>query len=123
MLATLAQTLEELKEVFVPVVARAEDEEEGEQEGEEEEDEDEDEDEEEEGPKDPLDLLKAECSKDHHIAPYVHHYAECVDRVTKAQEDPDYAASEHKEDCVEEFFHLEHHINDCVTPRLFSKLK
>jgi ubiquinol-cytochrome c reductase subunit 6 len=119
MLATLAEALEELKEAFVPTVAKAETEDEEEEEDEE----DEDEDEEEEGSADPLDKLREECAKDHHIAPYVHHYAECVERVTKAQEDPDYASKDYKEDCVEEFFHLEHHINDCVQPRLFAKLK
>lgn len=89
---------------------------------EEEEEEDEDEDEE-EGSADPLDKLRDECATLPAIKPYVHHYAECVERVTKAQESDDYDQLEYKEDCVEEFFHLQHHINDCVQPRLFAKLK
>jgi ubiquinol-cytochrome c reductase subunit 6 len=89
----------------------------------EEDEEEEEEEEEDEGTTDPLDNLRAECANLPSIKPYLHHYEECVERVTKAQEDPDYASKEYKEDCVEEFFHLQHHINDCVQPRLFSKLK
>ncbi|KAH3676421.1 hypothetical protein WICMUC_002052 [Wickerhamomyces mucosus] len=96
--------------------------EEDEEEDDEEEDEEDDE-EEEEGAGDPLDALRAECAEKAEIKPYVHHYAECVERVTKAQEQPGYEDLEYKEDCIEEFFHLQHHINDCVAPRLFYKLK
>lgn len=92
----------------------------GEDEGE---DEDEDEEEEEEGGADPMDKLRAECATLPSIKPYLHHYEECVERVQKAQEDPHYESQEHKEDCVEEFFHLQHHINDCLQPRLFARLK
>jgi ubiquinol-cytochrome c reductase subunit 6 len=48
---------------------------------------------------------------------------ECAERVTKAQEDPNYADAEYKEDCVEEFFHLHHYINECAAPKLFDHLK
>lgn len=125
MLATLAEALEELKEAFVPTVAKAESEEEEEEqeEDEDEEDEDEDDEDEEEGLADPMDKLREECATKTEVAPYVHHYAECVERVTKAQEQPDYEEQHYKEDCIEEFFHLQHHINDCITPRLFAKLK
>ncbi|CAM9011725.1 unnamed protein product [Wickerhamomyces anomalus] len=94
----------------------------GDDEDEDDEDEDEDEDEEEEGG-DPLDTLREECAQHESIKPYVHHYQECVERVTKEQEEPDYEDKHYKEDCVEEFFHLQHHLNDCVAPRLFHKLK
>lgn len=123
MLATLAEALEELKEAFVPTVAKAESEDDEAEEEEDEDDEDEDDEDEDEEGGDQMDTLRKVCAEDHHIEPYVHHYAECVERVTKAQEDPDYDQLDYKEDCVEEFFHLQHHINDCVVPRLMSKLK
>ncbi|SCU85048.1 LAFA_0D13586g1_1 [Lachancea sp. 'fantastica'] len=105
----------------------AEEEKEGGDEDEEEEDEDEDEDdedeEEEEEVGDQMDQLREECKNKEDAKPLVHHYMECVERVHKAQEDPGYADSEHKEDCVEEFFHLQHHLDGCVAPRLFDRLK
>lgn len=88
----------------------------------EEEDEDED-DEDEEESEDQLDALKKQCSELPSIKPLVHHYHECIERVTKEQQEPDYESKHYKEDCVEEFFHLEHAINDCAAPKLFSKLK
>lgn len=95
-----------------------------EEEEDEEEDEDEDEeDEDEEEATDPFDELKEECTKSEACAPYVHHFHECVERVTKEQEEEDYAHKAYKEDCVEEFFHLQHCVNDCAAPRLFYKLK
>lgn len=93
------------------------------EEEEEDEDEDEDDEDEEEEAGDQMDALRKECATRPSILPYVHHYEHCVERVTKAQEDPDYDKLEYKEDCVEEFFHLQHHINDCVVPRLMAKLK
>lgn len=48
---------------------------------------------------------------------------ECVERVQKAKEDPNYEDLENKEDCVEEFFHLQHYLDECAAPRLFSQLK
>ncbi|KAH3685375.1 hypothetical protein WICPIJ_003660 [Wickerhamomyces pijperi] len=116
------EALEEVAEAFVPTVARAESEEEEAEEEEDDEDE-EDEDEEEEGSADPLDKLREECSNKAELKPYVHHYAECVERVTKEMEEEGYENKDYKEDCVEEFFHLQHHLNDCVAPRLFYKLK
>lgn len=90
--------------------------------GEEEEEEDEDEDEDEEL-SDPLDELREECAKSAACAPYAHHFHECVERVTAEMEEEDYAHKHYKEDCVEEFFHLQHCINDCAAPKLFYKLK
>lgn len=88
---------------------------------EDEDDEDEDEDDEEE--KDPMDVMREECANTSACKPFGHHFHECVERVTKEMEEEDYASKEHKEDCVEEFFHLQHCINDCVAPNLFYKLK
>ncbi|SCV01143.1 LANO_0F10352g1_1 [Lachancea nothofagi CBS 11611] len=155
MITSISEFVDELKEAFVPAVARAEDEgaeeaeekpaeeEEGEgdeeekakgddedgenEEKEDEDDEDEDEDDEdeedEEAQVDQMDALREECKAREDSKPLVHHYMECVERVQKAQEDPGYADSEHKEDCVEEFFHLQHHLDSCVAPRLFDRLK
>ncbi|ODV87241.1 hypothetical protein CANARDRAFT_205845 [[Candida] arabinofermentans NRRL YB-2248] len=129
----------DLIEAFVPTVAYAEEpaeeepvEEEAteetseaaEEEDEDEEDEDEDdEDEDEEEAGDQLDSLHKECAQTKECAHYVHHYHECVERVTKEMEEEDYASKDYKEDCIEEFFHLQHCINDCAAPNLFYKLK
>lgn len=88
----------------------------------EDEDEDEDDDDEEEE-KDPLDVMREECEKSAPCHEPLHHFHECVERVTKEMEEEDYAHKHYKEDCVEEFFHLQHCINDCVAPKLFYKLK
>ncbi|CAX42914.1 subunit of the ubiquinol-cytochrome c reductase complex, putative [Candida dubliniensis CD36] len=90
----------------------------------EDEDEDEDdEDEDEEETVDPLDALREECTKTAACKPFDHHFHECIERVTKEQEEPDYEHKHYKEDCIEEFFHLQHCVNDCVAPRLFNRLK
>ncbi|CAM9013169.1 unnamed protein product [Wickerhamomyces anomalus] len=138
MLALIADALDELKDAFVPTLAKAENDVctggFGERSSEcinigkkkrkkkkrEEEDED-DEDEEEGG--DPLDVIRSSCEETPACVPHVHHYAECVERVTKEQEEEGYEDKDYKEDCVEEFFHLQHCVNDCTAPRLFYKLK
>lgn len=89
----------------------------------EDEDEDDEDDEDEEEQADQFDALKNECAETSTCKPYLHHYHECAERVTKAMEDPDYDKQEYKEDCIEEFFHLQHCINDCAAPKLFYKLK
>ncbi|ODV81043.1 Non-heme 11 kDa protein of cytochrome bc1 complex [Suhomyces tanzawaensis NRRL Y-17324] len=89
----------------------------------EDEDDEDDEDEDEEEVADPLDTLREECQDTPACKPFNHHFHECVERVTKEQEEEDYEHKAYKEDCVEEFFHLHHCINDCVAPRLFNKLK
>ncbi|KAK6199345.1 ubiquinol-cytochrome c oxidoreductase subunit 6 [Scheffersomyces amazonensis] len=120
--------LKDLIEAVIPAAYAEEPEEEPVEETEEaaEEDDDEEEEEEEEDEdevEDPLVALTEECKHTPAVHPFLHHFDECVERVTKEQEDPDYASKEHKEDCIEEFFHLQHAINDCVAPRLFNKLK
>lgn len=72
---------------------------------------------------DPLNELREECGKAPACVDATHHFHECVKRVTEEMEEPDYNDKAYKEDCVEEFFHLEHLINDCVAPKLFYKLK
>ncbi|PSK38382.1 hypothetical protein C7M61_002945 [Candidozyma pseudohaemuli] len=94
-----------------------------EEEEDEDEDEDEDDEDDEEEVTDPFDDLREECAKTASCVPYVHHFDHCVERVQKEQEEEDYAHKHYKEDCVEEFFHLQHCINDCAAPRLFYKLK
>ena len=98
--------------------------EEGDDDEDEDEDEDEDdEDEDEEETVDPLETLREECTNTETCKPHLHHFEECIERVTKEQEEEDYEHKPYKEDCVEEFFHLQHCVNDCVAPRLFNKLK
>ncbi|AOA60500.1 Ubiquinol cytochrome-c reductase complex subunit 6 [Komagataella phaffii CBS 7435] len=96
-----------------------EEEEEGDDEEEDEDEDDEDEEEEE----DQLEVLKKQCQETPKCKPYLHHLHECIERVTKEQEEDGYDEKDYKEDCVEEFFHLEHCINDCAAPQLFYKLK
>lgn len=72
---------------------------------------------------DSLDTLTEECRNTAACKPFIHHFDHCVERVTAEMEEEDYAHKHYKEDCVEEFFHLQHCINDCVAPRLFHKLK
>ena len=88
---------------------------------EEEEEEDEDDDDEDE-PEDPNPALREQAAEGV-CHSFKHHFEECVERVTAAQEEPDYAEREYKEDCVEEFFHLEHCINDQTAGSLFKLLK
>jgi len=82
---------------------------------------DEEEEEEEEEPVDPKPKLEEDCAKSAQCAGYKHHFDECVERVTAAQEDPDHKGPH--EDCVEEFFHLQHCATQCAAPKLFKQLK
>ncbi|KAJ5190747.1 uncharacterized protein N7498_009732 [Penicillium cinerascens] len=85
------------------------------------EDEEEEEEEEEEEPEDIKPKLEEECANSAKCAPYKHHYDECVERVTRQEEDEDYKGP--KEDCVEEFFHLTHCATACAAPKLWRELK
>ncbi|CAI8500405.1 unnamed protein product [Pichia kudriavzevii] len=122
---TVAYAEEPVEEVSAPVEVNeaAEKEQEQDDDEEEEEDDDDDDDDEEEESEDQFDALKKECSQLPSVKPYLHHYEECVERVTKEQQEPGYEDKHYKEDCVEEFFHLQHALNDCAAPKLFSKLK
>ncbi|KAI1078054.1 Non-heme 11 kDa protein of cytochrome bc1 complex [Whalleya microplaca] len=85
------------------------------EEGEEEEEEEEDEEELE----DPKEKLEEACKESKQCAPAKHHFDECVERVTSAEDSEEGA----KEDCVEEFFHLAHCASQCAAPKLWSILK
>lgn len=94
----------------------------------------------------------SECANSSQCAPYKHHYDECVERVTRQEEDEDYNGP--KEDCVEEckstlimtvsttrsnlsavrseslhftnidlVFHLTHCATACAAPKLWRELK
>ncbi|KAJ5781432.1 uncharacterized protein N7518_009915 [Penicillium psychrosexuale] len=91
------------------------------EEGEAEEEEEEEEEEEDEEPEDIKPKLEDECAHSAVCAPYKHHYDECVERVTRQEEDEDYKGP--KEDCVEEFFHLTHCVTACAAPKLWKELK
>ncbi|KAL2215838.1 ubiquinol-cytochrome C reductase hinge protein-domain-containing protein [Thermoascus aurantiacus ATCC 26904] len=65
--------------------------------------------------------LEEECANSSQCAPFKHHFDECVERVTRQQEDPNYKGP--KEDCVEEFFHLQHCATQCAAPKLWKALK
>ncbi|CAG8904907.1 unnamed protein product [Penicillium egyptiacum] len=83
--------------------------------------EEEEEEEEEEEPEDIKPKLEEECAHSAVCAPYKHHYDECVERVTRQEEDEDFKGP--KEDCVEEFFHLTHCVTACAAPKLWRELK
>ncbi|KAJ5596629.1 hypothetical protein VI817_004101 [Penicillium citrinum] len=89
---------------------------------EEEEEEEEEEDEEEEEPEDIKPKLEEDCANSAQCAPYKHHYDECVERVTRQEEEGDDFKGV-KEDCVEEFFHLAHCATACAAPKLWRELK
>ena len=147
MLELVGEYWEQLKITVVPVVAAAEDddneqheekaaegEEKEEENGDEDEGEDEDEDEdkdddddedeeEEEEVTDQLEDLREHFKNTEEGKALVHHYEECAERVKIQQQQPGYADLEHKEDCVEEFFRLQHYLDTTTAPRLFDKLK
>ena len=89
--------------------------------------------------------LATECAKSAQCIGFKHHFDECVERVTSAQENPDPKAPH--EDCVEEckpntlclfflltpighiliasaaVFHLQHCATQCAAPKLWKQLK
>jgi len=81
----------------------------------------EEEEEEPEEAEDPKPKLEEECANSSQCAPVKHHFEECVERVTRQQEDADNKAP--REDCVEEFFHLQHCATQCAAPKLWRMLK
>ena len=112
MFSSILDYIEEIKEQLSPIQAHAQDE-----------DEEDEEEEEEDEPVDQLDKLRAECKATEKGQGLVHHYMECVERVKKGQELPNYDDLDYKENCVEEFFHLQHYLDQCASPRLFDQLK
>ncbi|DAA74045.1 TPA_exp: Uncharacterized protein A8136_3827 [Trichophyton benhamiae CBS 112371] len=81
----------------------------------------EEEEEEEEEPEDIMPKLVEECSNSKACAPAKHHFDDCVERVTRNSEDPEFKGPH--EDCVEEFFHLQHCATQCAAPKLWRELK
>jgi len=74
------------------------------------------EEEEEEEPEDILPGLREDCKEGKACFQYNTHFEHCQEKVN--------AGKGHKgEDCVEELFHLMHCVDNCVAPKLFSKLK
>ncbi|ORX92305.1 Non-heme 11 kDa protein of cytochrome bc1 complex [Basidiobolus meristosporus CBS 931.73] len=71
------------------------------------------EEEEEEEPEDTKPQLEEECGNSSKCASYKHHLEECAARVANGS----------NENCVEEFFHLQHCIDTCVAPKLFAGLQ
>jgi len=83
--------------------------------------EEEEEEEEEDEPVDPKPKLEAECARSAQCAPLKHHYDACADRVRQQSDDEHHKGP--KENCVEEFFHLQHCATQCAAPKLFRQLK
>ncbi|KAI9292627.1 Non-heme 11 kDa protein of cytochrome bc1 complex [Neoconidiobolus thromboides FSU 785] len=71
------------------------------------------EEEEEEEPEDTKPALAEECGNSAKCTPAKHHFQECEERVANGA----------KEDCVEEFFHYMHCVDECLAPKLFETLK
>lgn len=69
---------------------------------------------------DPLETLRAKYTEGV-CHSFKHHFDECVERVTAKIEESE--KGEADEDCVEEFFHLRHCLDENVSKVLFSKLK
>ncbi|CAN6616590.1 cytochrome b-c1 complex subunit 6, mitochondrial [Trichomonascus vanleenenianus] len=115
----------DLVESLMPTIALAEEEVEEETPAESEEEEEEDEEEEEEEEEEVEDVFPAlrEEAAEGVCHEFKHHFEACQQRVFKEMEEPDYADKDYKEDCVEEFFHLNHCIDEHVAPTFFSKLK
>jgi len=66
-------------------------------------------------PEDPAPSIREECTKTTACAPLSRHFAHCTEKVTSGQGFP-------HEDCVEELFHVMHCVDNCLAPKLFSKL-
>lgn len=60
-----------------------------------------------------------ECIESNECSGVKHHYDECAERVTAAQDSGEGTS----EDCVEEFFHLMHCATQCAAPKLWAQLK
>ncbi|EIN05100.1 Non-heme 11 kDa protein of cytochrome bc1 complex [Punctularia strigosozonata HHB-11173 SS5] len=72
--------------------------------------------EEEEEPEDIHPGLREECQQSAKCAPLTQHFLHCQEKVSAGE------GFKH-EDCVEELFHMMHCVDNCVAPKLFSKLK
>jgi len=71
--------------------------------------------EEEEEPEDPAPPLRDECAATAACTPLKQHFDHCTEKINSGK------GFKH-EDCVEELFHLMHCVDNCIAPKLFSKL-
>jgi len=72
---------------------------------------------------DPKEKFEEECKESKACAPAKHHFDECVERVTAADDGKPVEKKHPHEDCVEEFFHLAHCANQCAAPKVWASLK
>ncbi|KZV63435.1 Non-heme 11 kDa protein of cytochrome bc1 complex [Peniophora sp. CONT] len=70
--------------------------------------------EEEEEPEDPTPALREECQESSECRSHTHHFLACQEKVTSGQ-------GFKGEDCVEEL--MMHCADNCLAPKLFSKLR
>jgi len=72
--------------------------------------------EEEEEPEDVLPAIREECAQSAKCIAATKHFEHCQEKVNAGK-------GFHGEDCIEEFYHMMHCVDNCVAPRLFAKLK
>jgi len=72
--------------------------------------------EEEEEPEDVLPALQEECKESAACAAATKHFAHCQEKVNAGE-------GFHGENCIEEFYHMMHCVDNCVAPKLFAQLK
>ncbi|ETW80143.1 hypothetical protein HETIRDRAFT_410575 [Heterobasidion irregulare TC 32-1] len=71
---------------------------------------------EEEEPEDIHPHLREECQESAKCKPLTQHFLHCQEKVQAGEGFP-------HEDCVEEIFHMMHCTDNCLAPKLFSKLR
>ncbi|KAJ1981537.1 hypothetical protein H4R33_005228 [Dimargaris cristalligena] len=62
---------------------------------------------------DAMPVIQEACSDTKACQPMKKHLEECTARVENGSD----------ENCVEEFFHLQHCVDDCAAPKIFAALK
>ncbi|KAJ1912048.1 ubiquinol--cytochrome-c reductase subunit 6 [Tieghemiomyces parasiticus] len=62
---------------------------------------------------DTMPVIQEACSETASCKPLKKHLEECTARVENGSH----------ENCVEEFFHLQHCVDDCAAPKIFATLK
>ncbi|KAJ1951703.1 ubiquinol--cytochrome-c reductase subunit 6 [Dispira parvispora] len=73
----------------------------------------EEEEEEEEEAEDQMPAIQEACGETPACLPFKKHLEECAARVENGSD----------ENCVEEFFHLQHCVDGCAAPKIFATLK
>jgi len=69
-----------------------------------------------EEPEDVLPALREGCTQSAACAGFDKHFQHCTEKVTSGQ-------GYKGEDCIEELFHLMHCVDNCIAPKVFSKLR